>query len=171
MSSVVILVFRTEEEVLQLFTWTNRPYETMWDHLKIFCYKANVINLLKGKIESRRRFSYIDKDIIEKKSSQVAYSISQAYEYFKAADTVTINTSPLLYFYGMLSLAKALIVFGLILIILGMLLTLGAKIPWLGRLPGDIYIYRKGFNFYFPITTCILISIIISFVIWLVSKK
>ena len=72
---------------------------------------------------------------------------------------------------GLNLLAKALIVFGLILIILGTLLTLGGKIPWLGRLPGDIYIHRKGFSFYFPITTCILISIIISFVIWLVSKK
>jgi len=64
-----------------------------------------------------------------------------------------------------------LIVFGLILIILGTFLTLGGKIPWLGKLPGDIYIHRKGFSFYFPITTCILISIIISFAIWLVSKK
>ncbi len=72
---------------------------------------------------------------------------------------------------GLNLLAKALIVFGLILIILGTFLTLGGKIPWLGRLPGDIYIHRKGFSFYFPITTCILISIIISFVIWLVSKK
>jgi len=72
---------------------------------------------------------------------------------------------------GLNLLAKASIVFGLILIILGTFLTLGGKIPWLGRLPGDIYIHRKGFSFYFPITTCILISIIISFVIWLVSKK
>jgi len=72
---------------------------------------------------------------------------------------------------GLNLLAKALIVFGLILIILGTFLTLGGKIPWLGRLPGDIYIHRKGFSFYFPIATCILISIIISFVIWLVSKK
>ena len=47
---------------------------------------------------------------METKSRQLAYCILQAFEYYKAADAVTIDTSPLLYFYGMLSLAKALVV-------------------------------------------------------------
>jgi len=72
---------------------------------------------------------------------------------------------------GLNLLAKALIVFGLILIILGTLLTLGGKIPWLGRLPGDIYIHRKGFSFYFPITTCILISIVFTIILWLIGRR
>jgi hypothetical protein len=49
-------------------------------------------------------------DDLEAKARQVSYCIVQASEYFKAADAVTIDTSPLLYFYGMLSLSKALIV-------------------------------------------------------------
>jgi len=72
---------------------------------------------------------------------------------------------------GLNLLAKALIVFGLILIILGTLLTLGGKISWLGRLPGDIYIHRKGLSFYFPITTCILISIVLTIILWLVWQR
>ncbi len=72
---------------------------------------------------------------------------------------------------GLNLLAKALIVFGLILIILGTLLTLGGKISWLGRLPGDIYIHRKGFSFYFPITTCILISIVFTIILWLIGRR
>jgi len=72
---------------------------------------------------------------------------------------------------GLNLLAKALIVFGLILIILGTLLTLGGKISWLGRLPGDICIHRKGFSFYFPITTCILISIVLTIILWLVWRR
>jgi len=42
--------------------------------------------------------------------------------------------------------------------------------PWLGRLPGDIYIKRDNFSFSFPITTCIILSAIISFIFWLFRK-
>lgn len=57
---------------------------------------------------------------------------------------------------------KILIIFGICLVIIGILLNLVGKIPWLGKLPGDIYIQRKNFTFYFPLTTCILVSVIIS---------
>ena len=93
-----------------MLTWTNRPYETMWNHLNLFSSKANAKSLLQGRMKSQRLWGYFDEALLEKKSSQLAYSISQAYEYFRAADTITVNTSPLLYFYGMLALAKALIV-------------------------------------------------------------
>ena len=57
-------------------------------------------------------------------------------------------------------LARALLVAGGVLLALGLLLTLGARIPGVGRLPGDV-VYRKGnFTFYFPIVTCILLSVI-----------
>jgi hypothetical protein len=66
--------------------------------------------------------------------------------------------------------AKTLILFGVLLIVLGLLFSLGPKIPWLGRLPGDIYVNRGNFTFYFPITTCILLSLIISLVLYLFRR-
>jgi len=67
----------------------------------------------------------------------------------------------------MQAIGKTLIIFGIILIGLGVLLTLVNKIPFMGRLPGDIYIQKKNFSFYFPIATSILISIILSLIFWL----
>ena len=57
---------------------------------------------------------------------------------------------------------RALLLLGLILCGLGVILLWGSKIPWLGRLPGDIAIRRGGGSFYFPVVTCILISIVLS---------
>jgi hypothetical protein len=61
---------------------------------------------------------------------------------------------------------KTLIFFGLILLIVGGILSLAGKLPWLGNLPGDITIQRGRFAFYFPITTCIVISAVISLVLY-----
>jgi hypothetical protein len=66
---------------------------------------------------------------------------------------------------------KLLILFGGVLIIVGALLVLVEKLPWFGRLPGDIYIERPNFSFFFPITTSILISIILSLVLYIVSRR
>ena len=60
------------------------------------------------------------------------------------------------------SLGKILIICGVVFVVLGLLLTLADKIPWLGKLPGDIYIKRERFSFYFPITTSIIISLILT---------
>lgn len=62
----------------------------------------------------------------------------------------------------MAALGKALIFVGLVLVVLGAALWAGPSIPLVGRLPGDIYIRRASFSFYFPLTTCILISILLS---------
>lgn len=67
----------------------------------------------------------------------------------------------------MQEIGKTLILFGIILIGIGLLLTLVHKVPFLGRLPGDIYIQKKNFSFYFPIATSVLISIILSLIFWL----
>ena len=64
---------------------------------------------------------------------------------------------------------KYLIVAGLILIVIGTLMTFGAM-HWLGRLPGDVRVERPGFKLFIPITTSILLSILISVVLYLVSK-
>jgi len=60
------------------------------------------------------------------------------------------------------SMGKMLIIFGVILIVIGLVFTYGPKIPWLGKLPGDISIKKDNFSFYFPITTSIIISIILT---------
>lgn len=69
-----------------------------------------------------------------------------------------------------MSIGKLLIITGLLLVAAGLLFTFGGKIPFLGRLPGDIRIERENFSFYFPLTTCILISLLISFILWLFRR-
>ena len=67
-------------------------------------------------------------------------------------------------------IAKLLIVAGLILIAAGLFFLLSDKLPWIGKLPGDITIKRGNFTFYFPLATCILISAIVSLILWLLRK-
>ncbi len=67
--------------------------------------------------------------------------------------------------FGFQQTGKLLIIFGLILVALGGLFMLGDKIPFLGRLPGDIHIQKGTFNFYFPVVTCIIISIILTIIL------
>jgi formate hydrogenlyase subunit 3/multisubunit Na+/H+ antiporter MnhD subunit len=65
---------------------------------------------------------------------------------------------------------KVLMIFGGLMLVLGALFTLGGKIPWLGRLPGDIVIQRDNFSFYFPLTTCILLSVVLSIIFALLRR-
>jgi membrane protein implicated in regulation of membrane protease activity len=62
----------------------------------------------------------------------------------------------------MAELGRMLMALGGILLIVGAVMTLGGKLPWLGRLPGDIAIEREHFRFYFPLATSIVISVILS---------
>jgi hypothetical protein len=68
-------------------------------------------------------------------------------------------------------IGKFLIVFGILIIVIGGLLLLSGKIPWIGRLPGDIIIQKKNFTFYFPLATSILLSAILTLIFWIISKK
>lgn len=61
-----------------------------------------------------------------------------------------------------------LILLGLILAGIGVVWLVAPSIPWPGRLPGDIVIERENFRFYFPIATCILISVLLTLILWLV---
>ena len=70
----------------------------------------------------------------------------------------------------MSGIGKLLIIAGCLLAAFGVVLVFSDKIPWLGRLPGDISIKRENFSFYFPLTTCILISIILSLLFALFRK-
>ena len=65
---------------------------------------------------------------------------------------------------------KFLIITGIVLIILGIIITAGKTLP-LGKLPGDIHIKKEGFSFYFPITTSIIISVILTIIFLLAGKK
>jgi len=69
------------------------------------------------------------------------------------------------------SFGKVLMITGIILIIAGALFLFVNKIPFLGRLPGDIAVQKKNFSFYFPLTTCIIISIVLSIIMWLLGRK
>jgi uncharacterized membrane protein YkgB len=71
---------------------------------------------------------------------------------------------------GLGALGKMLILLGVFIIIIGILLLIGDKIPWVGRLPGDMIIKKEKFTFYFPITTSILISIILTLLFTLFRK-
>ncbi len=70
----------------------------------------------------------------------------------------------------MSDLARLLMIAGSILLILGLVLWLGPKIPWLGKLPGDITYQRGNFTVYFPLGTCILISVILTLILYLFRK-
>ncbi len=61
-----------------------------------------------------------------------------------------------------------LIVIGILIALIGLVWLLGPPLPWLGKLPGDIVIQRDNFKFYFPLTTCILLSLLLTGILWLV---
>jgi hypothetical protein len=68
------------------------------------------------------------------------------------------------------SLGKILIICGVVLVAIGLIFILGDKIPWIGRLPGDIYIKRDKFTFYFPLMTSIIISLLLTLLFSLFRK-
>jgi len=69
------------------------------------------------------------------------------------------------------SIGRTLVIVGLMIAGLGAVLMLGGKIPWIGKLPGDILIERKNFSFYFPLATSILVSLLLSLVFWFLGRK
>jgi len=71
----------------------------------------------------------------------------------------------------MSSLGKILILFGAVMMIAGVIFTLGERFPWFGRLPGDIYIQKKNFTFFFPLATSIIISVILSAILIILRRR
>jgi hypothetical protein len=67
-------------------------------------------------------------------------------------------------------LGKGLVILGAVLLIIGLLLVFANKVPFFGKLPGDILIKRGNFTFYFPLTTGIIVSILVSLVLFLLGK-
>jgi len=69
------------------------------------------------------------------------------------------------------SLGKMLILFGIVAIVIGAVFVLFGKVPWIGRLPGDIVIRRDNFTFYFPVVTMLLLSLILTIIFNLIGRK
>jgi hypothetical protein len=72
-------------------------------------------------------------------------------------------------------LGKILLGVGVVMVLLGAILllagSLSGKVPWIGRLPGDIYIERGNFRFYFPLATSILLSLVVTLVLMLLGRR
>ena len=67
-------------------------------------------------------------------------------------------------------LGKALILFGIVSGAVGAVLVVAGRIPWLGRLPGDIVIRREHFTFIFPLASCLLVSGLLSLILYLLRR-
>jgi hypothetical protein len=68
------------------------------------------------------------------------------------------------------SLGRTLLIVGAIMLVLGGLMLAGGRFFGLGRLPGDIFIERGNFSFYFPIVTCIILSILLTLILYIIRR-
>ena len=68
-------------------------------------------------------------------------------------------------------LGKSLIVVGVLIVVVGVVLMLAGRVPWLGRLPGDIYIQRGNWSFYFPVVTSLVVSVLLTLLFWLFGRR
>jgi hypothetical protein len=71
----------------------------------------------------------------------------------------------------MSAIGKLLVVVGLLIAGVGVVLVFAGRIPWLGRLPGDIYVQRGNWTFYFPLATSLLVSVVLTVVFWLIARR
>jgi hypothetical protein len=68
-------------------------------------------------------------------------------------------------------IGRMVIVVGLVLVVFGILLTFAGRLPFrLGRLPGDIFVQGKNSSFYFPLATCLILSALVSLVMWILRR-
>jgi hypothetical protein len=72
---------------------------------------------------------------------------------------------------GIGDIGKALMVIGAVIFALGGIIMLSGRVPFFGKLPGDILIQKRNFTFYFPIATSVLISIVLTLLFWFVGRK
>jgi hypothetical protein len=71
-----------------------------------------------------------------------------------------------------MNVGRMLIMIGLVVLVLGVIISLGEKLPIrFGRLPGDVVIRGKNSIFYFPVVTCLLLSVILSLALWLFGRR
>ncbi len=70
----------------------------------------------------------------------------------------------------MQEMGKFLVLIGVVLVVTGAVLWAGFGKGWLGRLPGDIQYSRGNFSFYFPLATCVVLSLVLTVVLWLLRR-
>jgi Protein of unknown function (DUF2905) len=70
-----------------------------------------------------------------------------------------------------INIAKILIIFGLLIVLAGVVLLLVGRVPWLGRLPGDIHYQRGNFTFYFPLATSLLLSVVLTLILYFLGRR
>jgi len=68
-------------------------------------------------------------------------------------------------------IGKVLVVLGLVIALAGVVLLLAGRVPWIGRLPGDIHVERGNWTFYFPLGTSIVLSVILTLLFWLFGRR
>ena len=68
-------------------------------------------------------------------------------------------------------IGKILVGFGLLIALAGVVLMLVGRVPWIGRLPGDIHIQRGNFIFYFPLATSLLLSVVLTLLLYVVGRR
>ena len=72
---------------------------------------------------------------------------------------------------GVHDIGRMLVVFGLLIAFVGVALVLVGRVPWLGRLPGDIHIQRGNWTFYFPLATSLLLSVVLTLILWILGRR
>jgi membrane protein implicated in regulation of membrane protease activity len=72
---------------------------------------------------------------------------------------------------GVNDIGKTLVVLGLLIALAGLVLVFVGRVPWIGRLPGDIHIQRGNWSFYFPIATSIVLSLLLTLLFWLFGRR
>ena len=72
---------------------------------------------------------------------------------------------------GVHDIGRMLVVFGLLIALAGVALVLVGRVPWLGRLPGDVHIQRGNWTFYFPLATSLLLSVVLTLILWLLGRR
>jgi DUF2905 family protein len=71
----------------------------------------------------------------------------------------------------MSDLGRVLIVLGLVIAVIGLALVVAGRVPWVGRLPGDIHVQRGNWTFSFPLGTSIVLSILLTVILWLIGRR
>ncbi|MBE7415979.1 MAG: DUF2905 domain-containing protein [Deltaproteobacteria bacterium] len=66
---------------------------------------------------------------------------------------------------------KTLIIIGIIIAVIGLFVSFGPRVPYLGKLPGDIYVKRDNFVFYFPLATSIIVSLVLTLLLYLFFRR
>lgn len=72
---------------------------------------------------------------------------------------------------AMQDIGRSLLVLGVVIALAGLVLLLVGRVPWIGRLPGDIHIQRGTWSFYFPLATSLLLSVLLTLLFWIIGRR